>query len=524
MDGAMSELPTVAETRLASCETIVNTPQVPSPWWQGKIRKETESRGLLYLVLLIQTGLSLRLSNTAFNDEATYIMVGHAEIAHMLHATVIPNYDKVISGAPFIYPPLAAAISFVGGLQLVRILSLCFMLLSTSLVFGLTRRLFGWGAGVLGAATFAIAAPTLFMGNLATYDAMTVFLLALASWLGVVGTEKYGVRIWAYEAAAGLVAGLAAATKYSGLLFLPSICAAIFLADLGHRYSWRSLVRTTLPFNLGAAAILVSFWIYAHGLVAGFRTTTISPTHVRSDLGTITSDTALYVGAMLILGVIGVLVIGFRRERLSKLLLGVVLASTGFLAPLWQLHVHTYISLEKHVGYGLLFVAPMVGVALSGGIVPWRRRAIVPVIAILIVLVSMGSNTSQSLYSAWPNTTNLLHLLQTKIRQGDSRYLVEEGVVPEYYFASVTHHDQWVSTYGYSFREEGGATLTGAAAFKAAITHSSFELVALSNGPTKSLDMQLERTLKQSHAYRLIATLHYDTSFGPGVWRVWQRS
>jgi hypothetical protein len=520
----------VNETLLAPpVETTTQSEEVPlslkfSPrWLKESWRDHIESSGLLYLVLLIQTGLTVALSNTAFNDEATYIMVGHAEIAHILHSAAIPNYDKTISGAPFIYPPIAAVVNDVGGLGLVRVLSLIFMLLATSLVFAITRRLFDRSAAVLAAATFAVCAPILFMGHLGTYDAMAVFLLALAFWLAVIGTERLGWRVLPYEIGAGLVGALAGATKYTGLLYLVPIAATAFLVDLRTRRNWTSLARTLAPFVVGAGSLLVGFWTLAHGLVAGFRSTTINPVHVYSAFLTIVGDTSLYIGAMLLLGLVGFVFVARRGAKID-ILMAIILLLSGLLAPVWQYHIHTYVSLQKHSGYGLLFVAPMVGVALSSALKRWRRRVVIPLIAVLVALVSIGANTSQSLFSAWPNTSNLLKLIQPRVHFGHSLYLVEEGIVPEYYFSDVTFHRQWISTYGFTYRENDGQTLVGTAAFEAGIEHSTFDLVALSNGPTKTLDVTLEHILKTSDHYRLIGKLHYDTSFGPGLWRVWQRT
>jgi 4-amino-4-deoxy-L-arabinose transferase-like glycosyltransferase len=482
-----------------------------------------KSHGLLVAVLIIQAGLSLRLSNTACNDEATYLNVGHAEIAHLLHSAVIPNFDASLSGAPFIYPVLAAAVDSVGGLELVRGLSLGFMLLTTALVFGSTRRIFGWAAAVLGSATFAVAAPVLFLGHLATYDAMTVFLLALAFWLGVLSTEARVIWGWMLALSAGLAAGLGGATAYAGLLFIPTILVASFLSALRFHGVLRSLARVVVPFGLGVGGLLLWITVSAPRLLAGLQATTINRKPGSTPQWTIIGDAALYVGGMLLLALAGVLVLVRRRARVEQQLLGVILAVTGLLAPLEQLHFHTYVSLQKHVGYSLVFVAPMVGVALAGAMEIWRRRMLVPLIVILLTLISLGANTSQSLFAAWPNTTNLLQLLRTKVQAGPSRYLVEEAAVPEYYFADITHRWQWVSTSYFQYRAPVGPMLTGAAAFKAGIMHASFEVIALSNGPTKGLDVQLERTLESSHTYQLIAKLPYVTSFGPGIWQVWQR-
>ena len=87
-------------------------------------------------ILTIQAVLSLRLvwNNTAYIDEATYLWAGHLEIAHWLHDTPIPPFQTWFSGAPVVYPPIAALADHIGGLVGARILSLAFMIAATALL------------------------------------------------------------------------------------------------------------------------------------------------------------------------------------------------------------------------------------------------------------------------------------------------------------------------------------------------------------------------------------------------------
>ena len=132
-------------------------------------------------MLLVQAALSARLlwSNTAFQDEALYLRAGHLEWARWLHDAPIPNFPAYFSGAPVLYPPLGALADSVGGLAAARILSLCFMLGVTALLWGTAARLYGQRAALLSTALFATLAGTQFLGAFATYDAMALFLLAL---------------------------------------------------------------------------------------------------------------------------------------------------------------------------------------------------------------------------------------------------------------------------------------------------------------------------------------------------------
>src|SRR5215472_11488476 len=135
----------------------------------------------LLIVLAVQAALSVRLvwADTAFQDEATYLWAGHLEWAHWLHGTPIPPFPTYFSGAPVIYPPLGALADSLGGLAGARMLSLCFMLGATALLWATTNRLYGPRAGFVAAGLWAFLAPTLKLGGFATFDAMSLLLIAI---------------------------------------------------------------------------------------------------------------------------------------------------------------------------------------------------------------------------------------------------------------------------------------------------------------------------------------------------------
>ena len=166
-------------------------PQMASPAVSvaaaGATRRGPRPGWALGVVLLVQTGLSARLTwtDTAYRDEAQYLRAGHLEWAHWLHHAPIPDFAAYFSGAPVGYPPLGALADSAGGLAAARLLSLAFMLGVTVLLWATTSRLYGRRAALLACGLFATLAGTQFLGSLATVDAPALFLLALATWLGV---------------------------------------------------------------------------------------------------------------------------------------------------------------------------------------------------------------------------------------------------------------------------------------------------------------------------------------------------
>ncbi len=49
------------------------------------------SRLILLAILTLQAVLSLRLRNTAFEDESLYLYAGHMELQHLLHGAALQD-------------------------------------------------------------------------------------------------------------------------------------------------------------------------------------------------------------------------------------------------------------------------------------------------------------------------------------------------------------------------------------------------------------------------------------------------
>jgi hypothetical protein len=105
-------------------------------------------RAVLAGILAVQTLLTLRLQNTAFDDEALYLYAGHLQLDAIAKGGPLrPEFTDYFSGSPLLYPPAAAALDSAFGLSGARALSLAFMLGATILVYALSRLLFDEMAG-----------------------------------------------------------------------------------------------------------------------------------------------------------------------------------------------------------------------------------------------------------------------------------------------------------------------------------------------------------------------------------------
>src|SRR6266704_5054117 len=135
----------------------------------------------LPLILLLQAITSLlALSNTAFQDEALYLLAGRQILLSWMGKTpYLEPYGLYFSGYPSFYSVIGGVLDFQGGLEVGRLFSLLCMLIVTICVYFMTLQFFNRKSALLAAVLFACEGSVLFLGRLATYDAFCLCLLAL---------------------------------------------------------------------------------------------------------------------------------------------------------------------------------------------------------------------------------------------------------------------------------------------------------------------------------------------------------
>jgi hypothetical protein len=492
----------------------------------------------LVIILVAQAALSLRLiwTNTAFLDEATYLFAGHVELAHWLHGASAPEYATYFSGAPVLYPPLAALASDAGGLAGARLLSLAFMLGATSLLWGVTSRLFGRWAAFLAAALFAALGPTQFLGAFATYDAMSLFLMAAAAWY-VVAAQDRDDSTWFLVAAAALLA-LANATKYASILFDPTIVMLGGLAMARRRENVSRAERSRIKSAVGRAGLLASITVAVDaGLLAlggsayftGLLSTTLSRAAGGNSPVVILTDAAEWIGIACIPAALAAVLALLRRRHRIEAAIVAMLAVSGALAPLNQARIHTTTSLTKHVDFGAWFAAAAAGYLIARLAQAGRRRwlaagpALVLAAAVLVPAAVVGRAQSAGFFQTWPNSSRVTYDLRSIIRQHQGHYLTEDYDVPAYYLQNQVRWQQWSDTWYFAYRPPGSRrTLIGLPAYRAAIEDHYFALVILDFGDTAGTDQAITTDIRLAGTYHVIAELPYWDKFGVGQFTVWQ--
>lgn len=463
-------------------------------------------------VLGIQAFASLRLNNTAFQDEALYLVTGHWERAAWASGTAVASDPgSFFSGSPQLYPVFASYLDSLGGLELARLFSLLCMLSATVAVYWTTRVLFvhqGRRPALFASVAFSLSAPVIFLGHFATFDAPSftclVWAAALAAWCS---SERKS--LW-WSGVVGALLVLAVALKYASAIDVPFVLllACVGLRTRGHRSRALAfaVLSGTVTVSLGALSALT----WARGNMTGLWVTTVD-----RDMGTKTPATTaighvvVWSGITLGLMAAGAILLLVQRRRPA---VAVLLGIGTFAAICWQIHGGDITSLNKHVVLGLLLGAPLAGVALAR-LSRVRLGAIIVLVVVWATLLS-GLDQSRSLFATWPNTQGLVQTIEPSLKADPAIRTVGDIPEPvEYALWRQSQPWQWTGTYANSFSYHG---LTGIAAYRAALAANYFQLVFL-NGYFP-ISQQLERELPS------LGFKHTSTVNAAGTtWMIWQR-
>src|SRR6266567_5963040 len=121
----------------------------------------------LPLILLLQAITSLlALRNTAFQDEALYLLAGREILLSWVgKVPYLEPYGLYFSGYPFFYPVIGGILDFLGGLEAARLFSLLCMLIVTTCVYFMTKQFFDCKSALIAAFLFACEGPVSFLGR-----------------------------------------------------------------------------------------------------------------------------------------------------------------------------------------------------------------------------------------------------------------------------------------------------------------------------------------------------------------------
>ncbi len=483
---------------------------------------------LMVIILTAQGALSASFlrANTATGDEAMYLWAGRLEWAHWLHGTSIPDLPTWFSGSPLCYPPLAAIASDLGGLTGARVLSLCFMLGATSLLWGTTFRLFGRRPAFFAAALFAVIAPTLHVGAFATSDAMVLFLLALAAFCACGARTKQDATGWILACAGALT--LANATQYASAIFDPVVVIMAVLSACPRPGGKAALRRASLLVTSLTGALALLLKLGGPRYITGVTQSTVLPPDGGVPMATVLTQTWEWTAVILVAALAGLAVSLIRRAPRPVSGLIAVLAAAALLVPLDQARIHAVSTLGKQLDLGAWFACIAGGYAL-GLVATWLRPRFAHVIvticlgAAIVPVAAAGLSQAQSTVS-WPDTGRLTAFLRPLTRHG-ARILAETAGVPDtylQYYLPGTSWRQWSSTFSITMPDGHVVNADGKPGlYKRAIENHYFSLVILSFSATPGIDRAITGALKGDPDYQYVGTVPYS---GPatGNYVIWQ--
>jgi hypothetical protein len=495
-------------------------------------------------------------SNTAFIDEANYLRLGHLLIAHWLHGKSWPaGYaGRVLSGAPAIYPPIGAVADSAGGLVGARILSLIFMVAATILVYRTASRLLGRTEARIAAALWALSEPV-FRLAFATYDPMSVFLIAVAAWLAV--EAGYTRRRRIVMVCSAIALGLGVAVAYSGIVIAPVVIAFAFLS-WWHRFEMR-LARFWTVVMAATAAIVFALIITACASWPGIAFSIFDrKVNDYQTAPVILESIATYTGLIIILALIGA-VVAIRERDLRFRLLLILLGLTALVVPAAQFYVHTSWAFEKHSAYGIWF-ASIAGAYGCMAMARWlraaiKRRGVLLAAAMTAIIVVAAANwrLAYSTFRGWPNAASFVSSMkQFTPRSSGLIYASAQKRVAEYYTPEGEQWWLWKVTamsldppglprsrwYAYfvkhlrtvdigmialfysghhGIRLPAGTDVSAGAAARMTARLGQLDPLKLSEPGVPVLT----RVLSHNHEFRLVTVGPYDSTKQNGIYAIW---
>jgi 4-amino-4-deoxy-L-arabinose transferase-like glycosyltransferase len=486
-------------------------------------------------ILLVETWRSVQLarSNSAFLAEATYLGAGHQLLHAWFHGGPNLRYSTYFSGAPVLYPVLAAVVDAVGGLFAARMLSLVCVLGATVLLYASASRLYGTTAGWLAAATFATVEGTLFLSATATYDSLSLALIALAAWIVIRVATTPGVRPYGAIYLAAPVLALANATKYASTLYdVVVVALAFFLVT--SRFGRQEATKVAILVGSLTLAILAALLSFAGtSYDKGIAYTTVSRAFGTSSPISVAHAALTWVGALAALAAVGAaaMIVAARRGQMTwaEAAIGIVMAGAVLLAPANEARIHTIISLNKHVDFGAWFGAIGAGWVLSRLVrhrgrnwwrYTWRWLAVA---CFVVPLFLVGSRQAAARFRTWVNSTQFVHALRPIVAHTRGALLVDESQVPAYYLGDSVNPTRWFNTFFLSYTPPGSnRTLTGIPAYVSAIRNDRFAVVALDFGGERAVDAAVVRAIGGNPHYRFVQRVPVSDSFGNSAFVIWR--
>ncbi len=489
-------------------------------------RKQVKASALpsfwpLILILALQAIISLAtLHNTAFQDEALYLYAGRIIVHHWLGGPVsLDHYAFYFSGYPDVYPVIGGVLDMIGGLELARGFSLFCMMGVNAIIYYITQKFFQRPAAIFASATYASLGTVLFLSRLATFDALCLLLIALATACACqAGTSRHP---W-LALMMGPLFVLSILAKYAALLFTFPVLGILVFCSLAFLGWWRMLLRLAMAIGTLVISLAVAYHFMdkaAFHAIAGSTTNRVSL--IQKPPQELFMHVLQMGGIVYAAASVGLVLVFLYYPRLR--LVALLFFASSWLMPVYHIYKQEAVSLDKHIAFGLFFAAPLAGCALAW-LSGYMQRTLsnstgrywLAGFSVVLVVFMLGLQQSQTLYANWANTSGLSYALHTQMRDGSGRFLVEDIEVARYDAEDVTEQWQWNGLYYFYYVNAAHQQLLGDPAVAQAIQDRYFALVELSFIYIPAEAQFVAQQMVATRNYDLIDTIPFQNAFGTG--------
>jgi hypothetical protein len=258
---------------------------------------------------------------------------------------------------------------------------------------------------------------------------------------------------------------------------------------------------------------LLAAWLPTRQLIsAGISLTTTNRAALNyRSLGSLAWELGLGIGLLIVVALVGGALFWRESPSTRRLLTVVTMVGAGLALPISQMRLHEYTSFNKHLAFAALFLAPLAAQSIARRGRPYRMLLI---FVVTYVLAVGGLYRSATLFSEWPDSTQVSQYLQTRDEPG--QYVAVDAETMAY--ESPDHPElQWTSMFALY-----GA---GPGAIHDAVGLHEFTGFIYRSGSTgdNSLDSNtayLDLLLRASPNYQLVATFPVH-QYDQDLWYVW---
>jgi hypothetical protein len=317
---------------------------------------------------------------------------------------------------------------------------------------------------------------------------------------------------WRWAPLVAAMLALAVVSKYAAALFVPFVLSTMALTASRRLFG----VKLAAATGLLTAAILVALGLtIGKADVQGLKSTTTNRTAIEfTSVRVLAEQTWHFVGPWWVVAMLGAVIAAVtQRRRLLPLLL-----AAGMVAPfVYQAHIHESVSLDKHLDFGLVFGAPLIGLTATVTRAMWQRLV---VLAMSTWLLLTGLSVSNFLFHQWSNTTPLARVMSYAFKSDP--YIKTLGDISEplrYHFEDSTEYYQWSTTDSVTYQPKSGPPLTGLAAAKAGLAAHYWQYVYLDGVVGLSRDIT---PLMAKDGYKLTDTVVLHNDGGDDTYQIWQ--